>query len=312
MADDKGSTAADNDSTAADLAQIIAPLTAVVAILVSLAATGAISNAQRNHGHDLSWGIGLIVVSAAIWIVALLLPAPKEKEKTPSKSPPQVVEGQTPFGGVALTWRTEYPAETTTPRPTFWQRVKSWLWTAGRVLRVVLRVAAVVLLVWGIVRATQAMIKTQGDSQRPAVLATFDASKGNLTVNVTAEGLKTEQRMSVRVDGLKESTTKPGGVDAVDIAKPLYFALLGPDGSGKVAYKFTVYVPQTVNIVGAEAWTAATRPKCTDFASLRQSEEAGCAIVRLKPRPDSAASKAKKKAKKAKKTTNKPKSSTPK
>jgi hypothetical protein len=311
MADDKGSTAADKGSTGADLAQIIAPLTAVVAILVSLAATGAISNAQRNHGHDLSWGIGLIVVSAAIWLVALLLPAPKEKQETPSKSPPQVVEGQTPFGGVALTWRTEYPDETT-PTPTLWQRVKAGFWTAGRVLRVVLRFVAVGLLVLGIVRSTQAMVKTQGDSQRPAVVATFDASKGNLTVNVTAEGLKTEQRMSVRVDGLQDSTTKPGDVDPVDIAKPLYFAVLGPDGSGKVAYKFTVYVPQTVNIVGTEAWTAATRPKCTDVASLRQSEEAGCAIVRLKPRPDSAASKAKKKATKAKKATNNPKNSTPK
>jgi hypothetical protein len=294
MADDKGSTAAEKGSAAADLAQIIAPLTAVVAILVSLAATGAISNAQRNHGHDLLWGIGLILVSAALWIVALLLPAAKEKEKSPPPSPPQVVEGQTPFGSIALTWRTEIlPPETPPASPRWWQRLLSW-----SMVRRVLQVVAVVLLLYGIVRATQAMIKTQGDSQRPAVEASFDANKGNLTVTVTAEGLKTEQRMSVVVDPLQQRTN-PVGLDPVDITKPLYFALLGPDGSGKVTYEFRVYVPQTVNIVAVEAWAAAERPKCLYRASLKQSEEAGCAIVRLKPRPESVASKAKSKAKKA-------------
>jgi hypothetical protein len=314
MADDKGSSASENGSTAADFAQIIAPLTAVVAVLASLAAAGVISNAQRNHGHDLLWGIELIAVSAALWILALVLPAPKEKEKTPPPSPPpaQFVEGQTPWGNVALTWRTQNPPETSAASPTFRQRLKSWLWTAGRVLRVVLRVAAIALLVLGIVRATQAIIKTQGDSQRPAVEATFNADKGVLAANVTAEGLRTEQRMSVRVDGLQQSTTNPTSVQAVDINQPFYLALLGPDDSGKVAYKFSVYVPPAFNIVGVEAWTAEKRPGCFDVASRIQSQEAGCVIIRLKPRPASVANKAKKKATKAKKTTNKPKNSAPK
>ena len=87
MADDK-STGVSSGSTAADLAQVIAPLTAVVALLVSLAAAGVISNAQRNHGDDLLLGFGLIIGAAALWLVALVLPAPEE---TPP-SPPQAVQ----------------------------------------------------------------------------------------------------------------------------------------------------------------------------------------------------------------------------
>jgi hypothetical protein len=289
VADDNGSAGADSSTTAADLAQIIAPLAAVIAVLASLAVAGVISNAQRDHGDELLWAFGLIVLSATLWLLALVLPAPKKEEPTPASSPPptRILEGQTPFGGVALELRTESPAAVAPPatESTWWQRIEDALWVAGRIVRVVFRILAVVLLAAGIVLATHAMIKTQGDAQRPAVVATFDASKGVLTANVTAEGLRTEQRMSVRVDGLQQSPTTASSVQAVDINKPLYLALLGPDGSGKVAYKFTVYVPPDFNIVGVEAWTAKTRPGCFDVAALKQSEEAGCAIVRLKPRP---------------------------
>jgi hypothetical protein len=281
LADDKGSS---SGSTAADLGQVIAPLTAVVAVLVSLAAAGVISNAQRNHGDDLLLGFGLIIGAAALWLVALVLPAPEETPPSPPQD--EIVEGQTPYGNFTLTHRTVPPPAPPTPTglKKIWADVKPYLWGFGRFLRVFLRILAVVPLVIGIVIATNAIIDTQSDSQRPAVSATFDSGKGVLDANVSAEGLKTDQRMSIRVDALRQSKTIAANVEAIDINKPLYLALLGPDGSGKVTYKFSVYVPPSYNIVGLEAWTAQDRPKCFDVASRNQSAEAGCAIIRLKPR----------------------------
>jgi len=285
VADDK-STGVSSGSTAADLAQVIAPLTAVVALLVSLAAAGVISNAQRNHGDDLLLGFGLIIGAAALWLVALVLPAPEETPPSPPQD--EIVEGLTPYGNFALRHRTVPPPAPPTPTGVkkVWADVKPYLWGFGRFLRVFLRLLAVVPLVIGIVIATNAMIDTHADAGRPAVVATFDAAKGILSANVSAEGLKIEDRMTIRADGLRQSKTKPAEVETVDPNKALYFALLGPDDSGKVTYKFSVYVPPTLNIVGVEAFTAKHEPKCFDVESPpKQSAESGCAIIRLKPRP---------------------------
>jgi hypothetical protein len=286
------SDGAGSGSGATDLAQLIVPLTAVVAVLASLAAAGVIAAAERNHGDHLLWGLGLVVGSAAFWLLALLVPTTVE-----TKPPPKVelLTGETPFGGFTITRETvvETPPEESPPEPpadwweyykrkfgSYWTTAAKWIAIVGRPL---LRFVAIGLLVAGIVYATKAIVDTQRDSQRPAVSASFDPEKGVLSSNVAAEGLSTDQRMTIRVDGLRQLDPNADRVEPVDPHSPLYFALLGPDGSGKVKYAFKVYVPPKYDIVSLEAWTASSRPGCFDIRSRRQSEEAGCVITRLKP-----------------------------
>ena len=94
----------------------------------------------------------------------------------------------------------------------------------------------------GLILAINAVIQTQADAQRPAVAASFDATKSVLKATVTAECLSTNKRMSVAVEGLKQRGDT-AIIDAVEPNEPLYFALLGPDADGEVNNAFSVYVP---------------------------------------------------------------------
>jgi hypothetical protein len=149
-------------------------------------------------------------------------------------------------------------------------------------LKLFIRGLAGVLFILGLVGAIWAVKETEGDAQRPAVSASFDTAKSVLKAKVTADGLGTDQRMSVRVEGLKQ-IGKTSGLDFSEPHKPLYFALLGPDADGKVSYEFSVFVPFRFTIVGVTAWTAKHRPPCFD-RPRRQSKEAGCLAVRLMKR----------------------------
>ena len=230
--------AVSENKTSGDIAQIATAASAAIAVLVSLAVTGVLARAQRNHGYLLFSGLGLILLGSLGWFVATILP-----ENLPM-------------------WR----QRRNTARFAFW-----------------LRVVAGLLFLVGLICAILAVVRTERDAQRPAVAASFDAAKSVLTAKVSADGLGTNQRMAVGVEGLKQRGNTPT-VDAAEPNKPLFFALLGPDADGKVKYEFSVYVPPRFRIVGVEAWTADTKPACFDRPQGHQAQEAGCAVLRLKER----------------------------
>jgi hypothetical protein len=116
-----------------------------------------------------------------------------------------------------------------------------------------------------------------------------------LRANVSADGLGTNDLMRIQVDGLKDDPHESGGLAFADEKHPLYFALLGPDADGKVNYPVDVYIPPKFAIVGVRAWTATNSPAptCREREEAKdpgakqkngkQSKEAGCVALRLKP-----------------------------
>jgi hypothetical protein len=220
-----------------DIAQIATAASAAVAVLASLAVTGVLARAQRNHGYLLFSGLGLVVLGALAWFLATILPENLTVTRRSHQTGPFVLG---------------------------------------------LRAIAGLLFLGGLIIAILAVRQTEQDAQRPAVAASFDAASGVLKAKISAEGLGTDQRMSVRVDGLKQNG-ETAKLELVEPHAPLYFALFGPDADGKVKYEFSVYVPPRFMIVGVVAWTAKSQPACFDRPG-RQAKEAGCTVVRLKER----------------------------
>jgi hypothetical protein len=215
-------------STAIDLGQLAAAVTAVVGIFVSLAATGVLGQAERNHGTLLLIGIGFVLLGVLFWAVAAVRPG----------------------------------------------RWNAWLHIPGALS-----------FLAGLGIGIGALIATQQDSERPAVSASFDQSNRLLTATVTADGLSSEDRVAVRIEGLKQKgkTTRLEPVSTT----PLYFSLLGPGADGKVKHTAIALVPKTYTYVGAKAWTANTEPACFLDAQLpkggSQSHEAGCFVLKVQP-----------------------------
>jgi hypothetical protein len=247
----------ENGASKQDVAQIATAATAAIAVVASLAVTGVLARAEQNHPFYLFGGVLAILLGAFLWLVAALVPA------TFKISVPPV---QFFFRRLPRNWKVARPPaeRRVSPAP-------------------ILRVVASLLFLGGLIAAIWGVLETQRDAQRPTVSVSFDATKNVLKATVSADGLRTDQRMALRVDVLKQAGTTHNLKVAKPEALPLYFALLGPDADGKLKYDFSVYVPPKKNIVGVEAWTADQKPPCLDRVKpVRQSKEAGCVIVQLK------------------------------
>jgi hypothetical protein len=66
--------AADRDSTPLDVTQLLAGTTAVIGILASLAVTGVLGQAQRNHPTRIYICLGCVLAAALLWSWAAILP----------------------------------------------------------------------------------------------------------------------------------------------------------------------------------------------------------------------------------------------
>ncbi len=249
---------------ASDVAQIAAPITAVIAIFTSLAVTGVLGQAQRNHGDSLAKAFGFVIGGAAVWFIAFLLPtAPESAEKAPK-------------GWFLTRWVWESPS--------FVARTLQWIRKRADLL---LKMLAVLSLVIGILWGISALIDTQQDFERPAISASFKKASSVLNATVTDRGLASGRRLAVLVQVLKK---KHGRL--VPDSDSLYFALLGPDEDGKVNHSVSVYVPPDADLVRVKAWTGETDSGCTSFeetvdtitTNLRPGEQAGCLVLRLPTR----------------------------
>jgi hypothetical protein len=130
-----------------------------------------------------------------------------------------------------------------------------------------------------------AIWKTQKDSERPSVSATFDPTTGLAAVTASGHGLRTDSRLVVLVSGFRGTPDNP---------KPrknpptLYYAVVGPNSDGDVTQTASVSVPREDTLVGVKAWTGKEPTACTtvdeDTATTRtpQHDRVGCLLLRIR------------------------------
>ena len=160
-----------------------------------------------------------------------------------------------------------------------------WKWTFRKGS---FQAIALLAFATGLGLAIYSMIRTQQDSERPAVSATFD-SKTNI-LSATAEGLSTDDRLSIIVRGYKEvpdRNSRTGYRFQYD-PRSLYFAAIGPGSDGKVTQTINVYVPSRYPLARVKAFTGLEETPCATKETrtslkIPQRLKVGCFVLRLPP-----------------------------
>jgi hypothetical protein len=248
-----------------ELAQIAAAATAVIGVIASLAVTGVLGAAQRNHGIWLIAAFSCVLAGALIWLLAALLPSAKGGEQT--KKSDERPKDREP--GKVKAWLIKR-----------WRSLKSFGIQNG------LRALGGLFFAVGVGLAVTGLVITQQDAERPAVSAVFDAKTSVLTAKVTAEGLSAEQRMLVLVKGLTEVETAETQFSLQGDPRQLYFAALGPNSDGKIAHEVSVFIPKIFDLVSVKAWTGPVETACLFTEEVQQHElpqhlRHGCLVLRL-------------------------------
>ena len=94
--------------------------------------------------------------------------------------------------------------------------------------------------------------------------------------------------MEVKIDAM-HATDGSGVIKYVpDSRKPLFFAVVGPDASGKINQSAAALVPAHAEYVGVKAWSSdKDEPSCTEkktneqSSAVRQRDEAGCLLMQM-------------------------------
>jgi hypothetical protein len=82
-----GKANGDNGGGPKELTQISAALVAVVGVVTSLAVTGVLAAAQRNHGTILLIGFAAVVAAALIWLLRTLIGTAKGTQAPQATAP---------------------------------------------------------------------------------------------------------------------------------------------------------------------------------------------------------------------------------
>lgn len=273
-----------SDNNAA-IAQAAAAVTTVIGVLTSLAVTGILAQAQRNHGVWLLAAFASVVAGAMLWLVVASLPLPAVAPPA-GRWLPALRRSLQAFSA-RQRW---VPAWARSLLEWPWHRVRWLPWTIVWVLRrwrwllkkPVLQTLAVLATATGLMLAIFGMLLTQKDAERPTVSATFDRSTRLLTATAAAHGLSSDERLVVLVTGLVQ---KPKEIFREDTPS-LYYAVIGPDSSGEVNHNAEVTVPATYKFVAVKAWTGARETKCETIpprTGVPQRVLAGCLFLRLPP-----------------------------
>jgi hypothetical protein len=286
-----GKANGDNGGGPKELTQISAALVAVVGVVTSLAVTGVLAAAQRNHGTILLIGFAAVVAAALIWLLRGLIGTTKEAQAPQATAPTKEQPGWLLVAflpGAKATGNAEEPGKKAQTegdqvgankleRPQgFWARLRA-SWPA---------LIAALLFAVGLALAIFALIKTQQDAERPAVSAVFDAKTSILTAKITADGLSAERRMVVRVEPLTEIQGPHGEFLIKPDPPELYFAVIGPNSDGKISHEISVAIPSELKLVAVVAWTGAFPSGCLTAESgqsleIPAREREGCLVLRL-------------------------------
>ena len=262
------------------VAAIAAAVTTVIGIVTSLAVTGILGEAQRNHGVWLLAAFACVVAGTMLWLAAATLSLPTSSQPAGRWIPAlrkvlgSVLAKVPP--SVRKTW--------------FWKSVRwivwALIWLARRwrwpLQKPVLQTVALLASATGLMLAIFAMVLTQQDAERPTVSATFDQGTHIITATAAAHGLSSDERLVVLVTGLVE---KKNGVFR-EATPSLYYAVIGPDSSGEVNHTAQVSVPTSIKFVAVKAWTGARETKCETIppkTGVPQRVLAGCLFLRLPP-----------------------------
>lgn len=230
----------------ADIAGIAAAASAAIGVVASLAVTGVLGEAQRNHGIALMVAFALVLFGAGLWVLGVLI------------------------ASALRSWH----ARRRTGR-----FIKS---NGGTVLQVV----AVLLFIAGLILAIVAIVRTQGDSERPAVSATFNRKTRILSADVSGHGLASDHRLMVRVRGMREQR-RHGQYVLSPAGRYLYMAAVGPNGNGVVKHAIRVFVPTEYALVQVKAWSG-TETRCEleetrVVIGVPENLKPGCLNLRLPP-----------------------------
>jgi len=230
------------------LAEIAAAISAGIAVVASLAVSGVLQRAMRNHGSLLLVGLVIIIAASFGWFVPSF---PRRHDR--------------PAHGDGFVHRLAHEVDR------FFHRLFSELYRWAPVLFTV-----------GLIVAIVAVFFTQQDGQRPAVQADFDRNTGVLRATITASGVPTNGLVWVQVDNLKDGSDPKS--DYQIVGKPIYYAGLGPDPDGQITYTVQMPVPAAQDALGVTAWRDGNAaPRCSENADLNESQQAGCLVLRLKP-----------------------------
>jgi hypothetical protein len=139
------------------------------------------------------------------------------------------------------------------------------VWVAAALFegpRNVFQIIAVVMFGAGLLVGIGALIKTQDITPRPRLNAALD-QKGLLTGSVTAEGLKSADRIAIFVDGLQVTVDPNTRQSTFGPATNLFQTFAGPDRDGKVEIPIHVLLPAgTYGAIGVRAWTTKKTAPC--------------------------------------------------
>lgn len=283
----QGEAPADSTSNWADVTQIAAAVSAFIGVIASLAVTGILSQAQRDHGTFLLIAFACVLVAAALWVTAALLRGPAREASTPqpAPSPAQAEEGKVSPVLVVERLGANRGAAKRSLLPRLAARFRRLS------LRVKLEMVGVLFFVGGVFVGIVALIATQQDSARPSITASFDSSTAVLTATVKADGLPESGRLVIRVEGLRE-TARKGKLYYNADPHVLYLTALGPNADGTVSQTVSVSVPSDFSLVGLKAWSGQEDQGCYSNGSLAlensavpQSEQDGCLVLRLPAAP---------------------------
>jgi hypothetical protein len=141
--------------------------------------------------------------------------------------------------------------------------------------------AAVAFTVAGTIIALWAAIFTAGRQPRPRISVSLDAPHKELSVSVSATGLKTSDRLAISVDALKlQRNQDPKTAEYETVGETLYQGYVGPDPDGNVIHRAVVKVPGgEVTAIGVRATTASVFPACNDREEANNVSGTGCVIT---------------------------------
>jgi hypothetical protein len=253
--------------------QVAAAVTAVVGVVTGLAVTGVLQKMQRNHGTLFMLAVALVLTAAAVWLV------------------PMATAGW----DARIRWRKRRRLW----RPLF---LGAWLLVAG--IQRGARLLAVLAFAAGVGFAVAAILRTQADTERPAISANYDPKTGMLAATVAGSDLTANDRMVILVDGLtidRAAVPQPASVETgreTTFLTPsnLYTAFVGPDTGGNVSQTINLAVPRHYDAVGVTAWTkdeqhCSYRQEVEQYLNGRgraadQHTRPGCVVIYLPPSPD--------------------------
>jgi hypothetical protein len=164
------------------------------------------------------------------------------------------------------------------------------LWTVAAIApgtpQGTLKVLAALALTGSVALALIVVVMSYSENEKPSISADVNGD-GTLTGSVKISGLKSDEAVGIRVEGLQESKKSPSGW----AARILYEAALGPNASGTVDHPIRLAIAPgfyeliRVRATSADDYAVCPPDRIDPNEPLKRRIGTGCLVLTLAPLP---------------------------